>query len=127
MSIWELQIDPERNILIVTPRTDLRGFDYELIEAEAEEVLRRLDSHSIKNVVLDFAQTDSFTSDVLAMYLKLWKQIGQRNGRVVFCNLSANQMEILRVTRLDQLLLISPCRETALRSLEDEVVNEVVS
>lgn len=127
MTLWELQIDHEGNALIVTPQTDLRGFDYERIDAAADEILRRLDGLPIKQVILDFSHTDYFTSDALGIFLKLWKQIGRRNGRLAFCSVSENEAEILRVTKLDRLWPIFPCRETALRSLQDELLNESAS
>lgn len=127
MALWELHINDAGDTLIVTPQTDLHTDDVEGMDAGADEVLRCLDELSIKNVILDFGRTDYFNSDALGVFVKLWKQVGQRNARLVFCNVSVNQAEILRVTRLDRLWSLSPCRETALRSLQGELLNESAS
>jgi anti-sigma B factor antagonist len=102
--------------LVVVPLVDLRELDYQRIEAGAVEVLGRLNGTRIKNVILDFGTTDYYESRALGFFLKLWKRVSGRNGRMAFCNVSDHEKEILRVTNLDHLWPIYPSRSEALEA-----------
>ena len=103
--------------LIVTPLTDLRELDFREIEAGASELLRLLGNDTIKNVVVDFHKTDYYGSTALGFFVKLWKRVRERGGRMAFCGVSDHEREILRITRLDGLWPICPSREEALQAV----------
>src|SRR5947207_2943306 len=53
-------VEREGDTLIVIPRADLHEWDFRAIDTEARDVLRLLESDVIRNVVLDFHETDFF-------------------------------------------------------------------
>ncbi|MGE0756442.1 MAG: STAS domain-containing protein [Pirellulaceae bacterium] len=89
--------------LVLTPSADLREFEFDQIEAAADVTLRRVDSGEIKNVVIDFRETDFYGSTALAFFVKLWKRVKSAGGRLAFCNVSAHEREILEITHLNTL------------------------
>jgi anti-anti-sigma factor len=103
--------------LILTPTADLRERDYPQIETGAAEVLRLLEQGAVRNVVLDFRQTDYYGSTALGFFAKLWKRVRAGGGDMAFCNVSEHEREILRVTKLDGLWPLCPSREEALRAV----------
>jgi anti-anti-sigma factor len=103
--------------LIVTPVMDLRELDYSGIEAGAREILDRLGNSTIKNVVLDFHKTDYYGSTALGFFVKLWKRVKERKGRMALCCLSEHEREILAVTKLDGVWPICSSRQEAIKSV----------
>jgi anti-anti-sigma factor len=107
------EIEREGDTIVVIPAVDLRELDYQRIEAGARRVLDLLNGKDIKNVVMDFHKTDYYGSTALGFFVKLLKRVRSRHGRMVFCNVSDHEKEILRVTNLDHSWPIYPSRTEA--------------
>jgi anti-anti-sigma factor len=89
----------EGDTLVLTPIVNLSEVEY--TEAMTQGIIELLADSSIKNLVIDFHRTDYFGSTALGSFIRMWKSIQERQGRMAFCNLSAHQKEILAVTKLD--------------------------
>jgi anti-anti-sigma factor len=101
--------------LVVTPLRDMGELEYAQIESGAKDLFDRLRDPAIKNVVLDFRETDAYGSTALGFFVKLWKRVcTQKNGQLAFCNVSPHEMEILNITKLSKLWPICPSRDAAL-------------
>jgi anti-anti-sigma factor len=101
--------------MIVIPTSDLNEFAYQSIEAGADNVLSVLNDGSVKNIIVDLHKTSYFGSTALAFFIRLWKRVRERNGRMVLCNVSANEKEILQITKLDGLWPLAGSRVEAIR------------
>lgn len=112
------EVEREGQTLIVTARTDLRELDYAQIEAGARDILHLLGNGTIKNVILDFHKTDYYGTTALGFFVKLWKRVRDRGGRMAFCGVSSHEREILQVTNLDGLWPICSSREEALKAVQ---------
>jgi anti-anti-sigma factor len=110
-------IERQNATLIVTPLADLRELDYQRIETGARDILDLLNGTGIRNVVLDFHKTDYCGSTALGFFVKLWKRVRMQNGRMVFCNLSDHEREVLQITSLDHLWPICSSRNDALEAV----------
>jgi anti-anti-sigma factor len=113
-------MDVERlgDTLVLTAERDLREVEFEAIEEEQQEMLRRLaHDHSICNVVVDFRKTDSFGSTALKLLLRLWRVVRERGGRMALCNVAPYEQEILAVTRLGRLWPAYASRAEALEAV----------
>jgi anti-anti-sigma factor len=113
------EIEQAKETIIIVPATDLRELDYQRIEDGAKKILELLNSTSIRNVVLDFHKTDYYGSTALSFFLKLWKRVSQRHGRMVLCNVSDHEKEILRITKLDHLWPICASKREALEAVSE--------
>ena len=113
------EIEQEDDTIIVVPAVDLRELDYQRIEAGARRILDLLNGTGIKNVVLDFHKTDYYGSTALGFFVKLWKRVRRRNGRMAFCNVSDHEKEILQITKLDHLWPICSSRSEALEAVRE--------
>jgi anti-anti-sigma factor len=105
--------------IVVISVVDLRVLDFQRIEAGAMEIFEILNDTGIKNVVLDFHKTDYYGSTALGFFLKLWKRVRVRNGRMAFCNVSDHEKEILQITKLDHLWPICSSRSEALEAVKN--------
>ena len=110
-------VERDGNVLLLIPKVDLRESNYQEIEAGAQGILDLVSAPEVKGVVLDFHRTDYYGSTALGFFLRLWKRVGSRGGRMAFCNLSPNESEILAVTRLDTLWPAFPSREEAVKAV----------
>ncbi|MCC6420756.1 MAG: STAS domain-containing protein [Gemmataceae bacterium] len=109
-------IEVDGDTLIVTPTRDLRELEYAHIEAGARSLLALVGSGP-RNLVMDFRSTDTYGSTALAFFVKLWKRVSARGGKMAFCNLSDHECEILAVTKLDHLWPIRASRADALATV----------
>jgi anti-anti-sigma factor len=106
------------DVLVVTPRRSLSSLDERSITAEANHILAILNGEPMKNVVLDFQQTDSFGAAALGWLIRLRDRVRRCHGRMAFCHLSDHEQEILWITGLDQLWPIWASRSKALEAIE---------
>jgi anti-anti-sigma factor len=113
------EFEPHADTIVVVPVVNLRESDYERIEEAAKDIFEFLNRSSYKNVVLDFHKTDFYGSTALAFFVKLWKWAKQHNGRLIFCNLSEHEQEVLQVANLDQLWPICTTRKEALQAVQE--------
>lgn len=113
------EIEEHNDTIIVVPTVDLRELDYQRIESGARDILELLNDPRIKHVILDFHKTDYYGTTALGFFVKLWKKVKMRNGRMVFCNVSDHEQEILQVTKLDRLWPICSSRNEALEAVKD--------
>ncbi len=103
--------------VILTPQFDMGELDQERINAGMKQVLDLLASAPIKNLVLDFHKTSYYGSTALGFFVRLWKTISTRKGRMAFCNLSDHEREILTITKLDNLWDICKSKADALKTV----------
>ena len=103
--------------MILTPKVDMGELDHERIEVAMKHVLERLNGSSVKNIILDFHKTDYFGSTALGFFVRLWKRVQMRKGRMAFCVLSPHEVEILHVTKLDAYWPICASRDDAIAAV----------
>jgi anti-anti-sigma factor len=112
-----IEVERQGDTLILTPQVNLRELECQEIEAEEEALLRRMDDPSIKNVVVDFHRTDYFGSSALGLFAQLRRRVRLRGGRMIFCNVSSHEAEIITVTGLAAFWPIHASREDALAAV----------
>jgi anti-anti-sigma factor len=112
------EIEQVDETIILTPTADMGELDNERINSAMKHVLDLLTNSSIKNLVLDFHRTEYYGSTALGFFVRLWKTISGRKGRMAFCNASEHEKEILKITKLDSLWDICATREESLRVVQ---------
>ncbi len=110
-SIFDFERSGETLVLI--PNTDLRELEFDALEAGSAEVFEELNSESVTNVIIDFNKTDYYGSTALAFFVKFWKRIKSRSGKMVFCEVSEHELEILELTNLISLWSVCKTRKDA--------------
>lgn len=110
-------IEQQDNLMIVTPNADMGELDYERINTGMKQVIELLASSTVKNLIIDFHKTSYYGSTALGFFVRLWKTISSRDGRMAFCNLSEHEKEILTVTKLDNLWPICTSKAEALKTV----------
>ena len=106
------------NTLVLIPNTDLRELEFDALEGGSVDVFDQLSLATFKNVIIDFSKTDYYGSTALAFFVKFWKRVKSRGGRMVLCNVSMHEREILELTNLTSLWAIYDNRQEALKAIE---------
>lgn len=96
--IFETESMP--GVLVVTPLRDVNSFEKNDLDSAADHVLDRLPVGST-SVIMDFRRLPYFGTMMLTAMLRFWKRVRDAGGTMVFCNLSDDELDVLRVTRLD--------------------------
>jgi anti-anti-sigma factor len=112
--------DVERDDTTLTLTLVNNLHDMTFTDADGKEVLDLMNSAPIKNVVMDFHKADYFGSATLAFFIKLWKIITARDGRMFFCCLSEYEKDLLKITNLNHLCTICETRAEAVQLIRSE-------
>jgi anti-anti-sigma factor len=109
------EVERGRDALIVTPTVNIGELAFQQIEFGTAAVLEELNDSAVCNVVIDLRSTDYFGTTAVSFFLKLWERVRERNGRMIFCNVSEHEHELLRLSKLESLWGMAGSREEALR------------
>lgn len=115
-------MEERKDVLIISPQTNLSEIEFEMIYKETVAVLDAIDASGIRHVILDFKKTDYFGSSALGFFVRLWKRARERGGKLILCYLSRHEVEILRTTQLDEVWTKCPTLEDALALVENRVL-----
>lgn len=113
-------IERHNDTVVLIPLQDLSEFEFCDIENGSSEVVALLTRGDVRNVILDFRNTDYYGSTALSVFLKLWRHVRAHDGQMVFCNLSAHEHEILEMMNLDKLWLVRPTRADAIAAIAQQ-------
>lgn len=109
------EIERDGETIIFTPPINLS--ESQDVTLNAKGAIDALCDLSIKYVVMDFHKTDYFGSSALALFIRFWKIVADRNGHMAFCNLSEQEREVMQITRLDTLWPICESRAAAMKAV----------
>ena len=109
-----LEVERDGPTIVVTPVADLRESEIKRLQDEFQAVLDVLNDEGLKNVVMDFHQTDYYGSTALGFFVKVWKRVRCAGGRMAFCGVSKHEQQILEITNLNTLWPIFTTRDEAL-------------
>ena len=100
--------------LVLNPLIHLGSLNEPEIAVETQDVLDFLTRSASANLVIDLANGDYLGTSMLGAFVKLWKRVSQRGGRLALCNVSDSVAQVLRMTKLQTVWPIYPSREQAL-------------
>src|SRR5262245_25531720 len=112
--IFETEARP--GITVITPLRDINSFEKTDLDQAADKVLDRLPNEEVVHVVIDFRKVPYFGTMMLTALLRFWKRVRDARGSMVLCNLSEDELDVLRVTRLDTVWRIYPTLEDAINA-----------
>lgn len=112
-----LQYEIEGTALIVIPRGDCSSLEAAILEEELREILKQVVSCGVTGLVVDLEQAPYFGSTMLGGLIRLWRSMKLVHGRLVLCNVSPGELEVLSATRLDSVWSVFPSRAAALEAL----------
>jgi len=88
------------------------------VERLRGDLLRMVEEQKRTRMILDFAQVQFLSSQVIGLLLSLHKRLAAAKAtdpgaELVLCGLRPQLIDLLKITRLDRLLTIKPTRKDA--------------
>ncbi len=105
------------NTLVLNPLIHLGNLNEPEISVETQDLLDFLNRSASANLVIDLAHGDYLGTSMLGAFVKLWKRVSQRGGRLALCNVSESVIQVLRVTKLQTVWPIYSSREQAVAAV----------
>ena len=87
------------------------------VERVRTDLLRMVDEEKRTHLVLDFHKVQFLSSQVIGIILTLHRKLAALpagSGGLILCGVGPKLMELLKLSRLDKLLTITPGRKEAL-------------
>jgi len=81
------------------------------------ELNNLVDKEYMIKMVINFSKIRFLSSAVLGKLIALNKKISAQKGRLVFCNINPDIMEVFRITRLDKLIPIYDDEDEAVKKV----------
>lgn len=81
-----------------------------------EQLYRLVDSEDRRFMILDFEKVQYISSQAIGIVLTLYKKLGALQGsKLVLCGVSDKLMQLIKITRLDRVLIIKPTQHEAVK------------
>lgn len=109
--------ESEGRTLIVEPLVNVSGLAEKDVRPELDRILDQLRETETPNVVIDFAKISYFGTTMLEAMHRIWRCVREADGRMVLCNVSNMQREVLHVAGFDTLWPICDSRQEALEAV----------
>lgn len=88
------------------------------LEQIAQQLYKLVDEEDRRRLILDFEKVQYLSSQAIGILLGLQKKLSAlKKSSLVLCGVGPRLMELLRITRLDQVLTLKPSQKEAMRSL----------
>ena len=88
-----------------------------VLENTARKLYSIVDEEDQRNVILDFEKVQYLSSQAIGILLTMKKKIDALGkGKLVLCGIGPKLAELLKITRLDKIMIIKPTQKEALAS-----------
>ncbi len=115
MSYFNVQNFEENTVVEFTCRSLMDALDLEKI---GEQLYQLVDEQDRRQIILDLEKIQFVSSQAIGIIMGLQKRLAAlKKSRLILCGVNARLMELLKITRLDQLLTLKPSQMEAIRSL----------
>ena len=110
-----VEFEPKGQVLIVRPTVEYI-FETETVSAIQQEILDQVASTDCANLAIDFSSVQTFASNFIGMLVGLKRQLTQKGGDLKLSGINDRLMEIVQITKLDQVFGIFSSLDEAVQS-----------
>ena len=104
----------EVNGVTVAKFTDKKILDETNIQLIGNQLFSLVDEDRRQKIVLDFSNVEYLSSAALGKLITLDRKVKGIGGKLRFCSIRSEILEVFRITRLDRLFTIKDNQEQAL-------------
>ena len=87
------------------------------VQQLGNELTDLVEKQYMVKMVINFSKIKFLSSAVLGKLIALNKKIAAQKGRLAFCNINADIMQVFKITRLDKLIAIYDDEEDAIKGI----------
>ncbi|MGC1272220.1 MAG: STAS domain-containing protein [Planctomycetaceae bacterium] len=107
----------DHDVLAVVLRPELNEIPWTDIERIGSGIVRRVESRPMPRILVDMAELDHMGSAMVALVVRIWKAVSEKQGRMIVVNRNAVVGEVLEISGLASKWTIVPTREEALAAV----------
>lgn len=112
---YELITEDGKSIFVI--KKSLTETNWSDIDLVGQEILKSIEQISRPQLMLDLSELDYMGSSMVALLLRIWKQVNAQEGQMVFVNREEGIYEILKLAGLTKIWTICESREEASKHL----------
>lgn len=105
------------DVLAVVLRPEMNEVPWTDIERIGSGIVRRVESRPRPRILVDMTELDHMGSAMVALVVRIWKTVSERQGRMIVVNRHAVVGEVLEISGLASKWTIVPTREDALAAI----------
>lgn len=88
------------------------------VQQLGQELMDLVEKQYLVKLVINFENVKFLSSAVLGKLISLSKRIGAEKGRLAFCNIRDDIMQVFKITRLDKLIPILDTEGLAIKKVQ---------
>jgi anti-sigma B factor antagonist len=83
----------------------------------SDALYKVVDEQDKRLIILDFEQVQYISSQAIGIILTMNKKLAAlKNSKLILCGIGPRLMELLKITRLDKILTITPTQQEAVKT-----------
>lgn len=87
-----------------------------VLEEVGKKLYHLVDAEDRRRIILDFEQVQYLSSQAIGIVMTMHKKLSALpNSKFVLCGVGPKLLELLKITRLDRLLVVKPTQREALK------------
>lgn len=110
-----MTVDQIEGMSVVRMAPRYSGLEDQLLAETERELLDLIEQHPGGGVVLDFAETEYFTSNFIEVVFRVWRRYRKSGGRVVLARLQPFCKDVMHTARLDTLWTLEDDLDVAIK------------
>ena len=88
------------------------------VQQLGQELMDLVDKQYIVKMVINFEHVKFLSSAVLGKLISLSKRIAEEKGRLAFCNIREEILQVFKITRLDKIIPIAESEGDAIKMVQ---------
>lgn len=88
------------------------------VQQLGQELMELVDDQYIVKMVINFEHVKFLSSAVLGKLISLSKRIAEEKGRLAFCNIREEILQVFKITRLDKIIPIAESEGAAIKMVQ---------
>lgn len=97
----------------------ITNFTWNLRDSIKSYIMDLMEDESVKGIVINFERVQFIDSQLLGLLVSLYKQAQMKKLKFALCRLNRSNLELLKISRLHEIINIYPTEEEALEDLID--------
>ena len=81
----------------------------------AKQLYHMVDAEDRRKVIMDFEKVQYLSSQAIGIVMNMNKKIMALKGKLILCGVGGKLMELVKITRLDKVLMIKPTQAEAVK------------
>jgi anti-sigma B factor antagonist len=105
-------LQPIKDVMVVEFRAPSL-MDAVVLDKTGQRLYHLIEKEDRRKIILDFSSVQYVSSQAIGIIVNMNKKLGALKGKMILCGIGPRLQELLRITRLDKVLVIKPTQSDA--------------